>query len=352
MPQDNTNTGNYKPQWGINKADEINQQINQATGNEGFMSWLINLFGSEDDQMREFLLNEMAAGNTRGYEEYMWNKNAEYNKEINALQRWTEAGGNPNAFFENRSTQGMTGGGSSAMGGVTSTAGITAQNMRALSDTFNQNGKLFWEIQNLKEEATKKSLENGTYEKVTQTQIDLWNSQIEKNVKDGQLSQEKAKEIQTLLPLTANKTQAEIEQIKNNSSYLLAKTYESIKNAKYLDQRRKTEVYATMKGEWENVFRTKYGIDPSSQGAQAIIQSILAGKGDQVIGAFFGFVSEAFNAIGDVLPDGAEVGKKIGKGLRYIPQFRMLGDVMNFVNTKYEEKKKKDEMKKNKHYKW
>lgn len=346
------NINKFEPEYGVNQADNINQQITQATGSDGFMSWLINMFGSEDDELREFLYNEMAAGNARQYEEYMWNKNAEYNNEMNALERWMKAGGNPNAFFENKSNSNMSGGGSGAMGGVTSTAGITAQNFRALNDSFNQNAKLFWEIQNMKEDATKKSLENGTFEKVTETQIDLWKSQILKNQQEGNLSEAKANEILTLLPLVKDKTNAEIEQIKNNSSYLTAKTKEALSNAKYLDQRRKTEVYVTLKAEWENTFREKYGIDPTSQGVQAIIQSILSGKGDEVLGAFFGFIGDAINNIGDQLPNAGDIGYNVGKAARHIPQFRLIGDTMHWIKESYQERKKREERAKNKHYTW
>lgn len=331
MAQEQPTPGSNPPPWATGSREDIIMELEQQreTDKNQFYEGLKNLwkeFTGEAGQERDFKWSKKLQGfqNENEWKMAKWKANWDSTQE--QLKRWIEAGGNPAAFFQQgagaaAAAPQMT---SSGLGNVGSSVGQLRENAQGF-------GKLFWEIQNLKEDAKTKEINNGTLDVMNRTKIDEIKANIAYLQERKELTKQEATQIMTLLPLTEEKTKAEIEEIKNKSHLLIAETRQAIANAKYLDQRRKTEVYNTAREKWKQFFRETYSIDPDSANASAIIQAILGGKGNEIIGGFFNFIEDTKSGLGERLfsdKTGARIGYNIGKGLRRIPQFHIAGDIL------------------------
>lgn len=241
---------------------------------------------------------------------------ANYNSTPNQLARWVAAGGNANAFFGGNQVAAAPNGSASSSGGVGSSVGVLQNALNPLIASGINASKAYWENQKTKAETEGKQIENGTLREMLETNIELTKANIWKAQQDGNLSEWKAKEIKTLLPMTYKKTESEIKQIEAQCSLLLAETQQALANAKYLDQRRKTEVYNTLREKWKKEFSEKWNIDPDSDRMQAVIQTILGGHGQEIIGELFNFVEDGLRGVTDEIkkdmPDIVKKEKRLG----------------------------------------
>lgn len=336
MAQEQLTPGSNPPPW-LDKNKSFTERSIAANENLGINLAAKKVWNIAKKAWKELITGE--AGQERDFEwskklQELQNKNewkmakwkADWDTTQQQLKRWIEAGGNPNAYFQQGA--GATAAGpsmtSSSLGGVGSAVGQLRENAQGF-------GKLFWEIQNLKEDAKTKEINNGTLDVMNKAKIDEIKANVALLEERKELTKQEATQIMTLLPLTEEKTRAEIEEIKNKSHLLIAETRQAIANAKYLDQRRKTEVYNTAREKWKQFFRDTYSIDPDSANASAIIQAILGGKGSEIIGGFFNFIEDARSELGKRLfsnKSAGRIGYNIGKGLRRIPQFHIAGDIL------------------------
>ena len=163
--------------------------------------------------------------------------------------------------------------------------------------------------------------------------------------KQGKLTDEQANQIKELLPGLKGKTNAEWDQIKEQTNNLIEQRNLIKEQTKNMRQDTKNKVLETEKMKWENLFRDQYGVDPNSGPMQMLIQTILSGKGTQVLQTLMDYI-EGKNGTEELADritgklGGKEKTKEVGRKTLY-GNAGLLGVIYSAYLNKQERKKQR-----------
>lgn len=244
-------------------------------------------FTGKHSQARDYMYDQLKMDRQEAFEKEMWEKTNAYNSPAQQLARWKEAGGNPNAFFGGGTNTGNasmapapTGGGAAG-----STIGVLGNSVGTAVNA----AKAYWETMKTKAEAEGKQMENGTYMRRTEAEIQQTIAATTLAAKQGNLADWQAKQIEDLLPGLVGKTNAEIDEIKQRTWNLLDENEFIKERTKNLKEDTAIKIKEKEKLKWEKLFRDQYGVDPNTGPMQMLIQNILSGKGVNVLQTIWGY---------------------------------------------------------------
>lgn len=310
---------------GFERIANPTNDAGEPTSGSGLGADIIDYFTGKYSQMREAQYQDYFLEKQMDFDREMWEKENEYNSTANQLKRWIEAGGNPNAFFGGGTNTGNASSVSAPSGAaVGSTIGVL---QNAMNSTMAA-AKTFWENRKLKAEAQGQEIENGTLRELNLARIKEIQGHVALMEKQGKLTEWQAKQIMKLLPGLEGKTNAEIDQIREQTNLLMEQTKESKARRHNLNADTRVKVQQKLKLEWEKTFREQFGVDPTASPIQMLIQNILQGKGEDVLAKIFQYIQGAEDTIPEMVPElipkkfnpenwsnEAKIGKKIGKNL-------------------------------------
>lgn len=253
-------------------------------------------FSGRAAEKRAFNYDMMKMFYQNNFNEYMWNKENLYNSTQQQLKRWLAAGGNANAFFGGGTNTGNASSITSSSPG--SGAPITGMGMGSLSGTMD-NVKSFWESRKTKAEAEGKEIENGTLRKLNEANIDNILEDTRLKERQGIYTNSQARQIESLLPGLIGKTNAEIAKLREETNNLITENSEIRARTKNLREDTRNKVLENEKLQWDQLFRDEFGVDPSAQPIQMLIQNILNGKGTNVLQAILDYAEEGGEFIGN-----------------------------------------------------
>ena len=294
-------------------------------------------------QAREYEYDMAKMKAEQEYQTEMWEKSNAYNSPEEQIKRWTRAGGNPNAFFGGGTNVGNAGLVSAPTGG--SGVGSTIGTLQSALATAADAGKTWWDNRKLKAEAEGKEIENGTLREMNEATIAEIMARTNLARKQGKLTDEQANQIKELLPGLKGKTNAEWDQIKEQTNNLIEQRNLIKEQTKNMRQDTKNKVLETEKMKWENLFRDQYGVDPNSGPMQMLIQTILSGKGTQVLQTLMDYI-EGKNGTEELADritgklGGKEKTKEVGRKTLY-GNAGLLGVIYSAYLNKQERKKQR-----------
>lgn len=300
-----------------NKTAAIDQKayetIFPSTDIQG-LDALIAAFDGDRSAALEYLYSLALQRNQNDTEWAMMKWKAEKDSTPNKLREWIDAGGNPNAFFNNGSgVIAAPTGAASGTGGVSHNAGAIMQALQGTRDTMRtglEASRQYWENENLKQDAKAKEITNTTLGETNQVNIAEAHARIKKMQQDGQLSEAQTRQIDTMLPHMVDKTKSEIGEIKAKTWDLLGVTEEAMARIQNLRQDTAKKLQETLAEKWRNTFRQDMNIDPMSPPITQLIQWLTSKKNTDSAKKT---LTEFFAAIGE---DTKGLGKQIKADLK------------------------------------
>lgn len=233
-----------------------------------------------------------------------WNRENEYNSAKSQYDRLILAGMNPATALQtlsgsdNTANQLAT---SPQSGSMASPPGSIAG---SLADLIGNSANTFWQNELLRQQTIGKGIENSYAPKLNEAQLKQIEADVQEKVSKKELNETEAKQIKELLPHLVGKTKMEIEEIKQSVNKLIAETNLIKQSTKSEEQRtqlteeqKESTHQDVIRQKWENVFRTKFGIDPHDDLGSQLVQLALNGDIDKVVTNLFDVVGTFFGSV-------------------------------------------------------
>lgn len=274
--------------------------INGSTA-QGLQGGIVGELTGANSQQREYLYNLATMDYQKEIDNYWFKKKNDYDNTTQQLKRWMAAGGNPNAFFGGQNVEGAAAMSAGSGGMPSSTAGILGNLLLGGVDSSIKGSATFWDNEKKKAEAQGIMINNGTLKEINEATLKKIYSDINLQVKEGKLKDTERLQIKALLPGLLGKTNAEIENIKQDTARLIEETKNLQKTRVKMKWETKKAMEEALAEKWMNKYRWDFGIDPKNPMLNNLITASIRGTGPKLMTTMFKVIDDCLFKAGKIL---------------------------------------------------